>query len=183
MRNRAFWTSLPGILTGIAAVIGASVGLVTAFGPESDASQPAATVPASTTEAFRAAAPVASITEPLHGEAVCHEQTVRGTVSRLPESARLWLVLYAPDIERWYPISRPQPIVRDGASHWSSVAHIGRDARDEGDGYELQVHSADAKASRVFTADARRAAQGRGMTTLPAGAQQLDEIFVRKDAC
>ena len=35
----------------------------------------------------------------------------------------------------------------------------------------------------MFTADARRAAQGAGMTTLPAGAQQLDEIFVRKDAC
>ncbi len=65
MRNQAsFWTSLPGILTGIAAVIAASVGLVKALEPAG--SQPV-TAPARTAESPRAAPASASITLPRQG--------------------------------------------------------------------------------------------------------------------
>lgn len=183
-----FWSSLPGILTGLAGVLAGVVGLLTAFGL-GDSDDPSKSAPS--TPATRAATGPrrstvsASITAPRQGDGICFRQAVRGTAKGVPESSELWVVVYAPDIERFFPADPAKRVIREGKTNWSDVAYVGASPKDDNvdDPYELQIVSASKSASRLFADYVRGPARELGLQTLPSGTERLDKVFVTRDAC
>jgi hypothetical protein len=185
-RETPFWSSLPGILTGLAAVLGATVALLTAFGLTGSGDEPnsassgAAPGPVGATRSTASA----SIAVPRQGEGVCFKQPFRGASKGVAESDDLWIVLYSPDIERFFPGDPAERIIRRDGTRWSGVAVVGKSkGADVGAPYELQIVSASATASRWLADFASGAARDVGLQSLPKGTKTLAKVFVTKDAC
>jgi hypothetical protein len=185
-RERPFWSSLPGILTGLAAVLGAVAALVTAFGltGSGERSQPTSAGPAPRRAGAQRSSASASITVPRQGEGVCFKQPLRGTAKGVAESDELWIVLYSPDIERFFPGDPAERVTRRGSTRWSAVAFFGKSkAADVGASYELQIVSAGTTASRRLADFTSGAARDVGLQSLPSGTRKLADVFVTRSAC
>jgi hypothetical protein len=185
-RERPFWSSLPGILTGLAGFLGAVAALVTAFGltgsDEQSKSSSAGAVQHRAGPQRSIAS--ASIAIPRQGDGVCFKQPLRGTAKGVAESDELWIVLYSPDIERFFPGDPAERVIRRGSTRWSGVAFVGKSkAADVGAPYELQIVSAGETASRQLADFTSGAARDLGLQSLPSGTRKLAGVFVTRDAC
>lgn len=177
-----FWSSVPGILTalagilaGIAAIIAAVVNLLPLLGL--GGSDEGATDQ-------RRSSVSASIAAPRQADKVCFRQDVSGTAKGLPESSELWLVVYTPDIERYFPVGRAARVIRRGKTRWSGVAYMGGSPRREvGDAFELQIVGATQSADRSLDEYEKGPAIELGLPSLPSGTERLDKVFVTRAAC
>jgi hypothetical protein len=185
-RETPFWSSLAGILTGLAGVLGAAVALLAAFGVTGSDDQPNAgrSDAAQDTVGPRRSNASVSVAVPRQGDGVCFKQPLRGTAKGVAESEELWIVLYSPDIERFFPGDPAERVIRQGSTRWSGVAFVGKSkAADVGAPYELQIVSASETASRVLADFTSGAARDVGLQSLPRGTTKLASVFVTKDAC
>jgi len=109
---------------------------------------------------------------------------MRGTAKGVGGSAELWIVVYAPDIERFFPGDPTQKVIRRGETQWSGVAFVGSSKGvGIGDAYQLQIVSAAQAASRSMADFKRGASRDLGLQSLPSGAKVLASRFVTRDAC
>ena len=104
---------------------------------------------------------------------------VEGTIIRLPHGLEVWAVVQ-PDQN---PSYHPQVSVRVGVGGlWRAVCNFGTRAVGSGQSYTLLIVSATKSADQEFRRYlAGASATGyRGMDSLPAGSQELNEIRVRR---
>jgi hypothetical protein len=186
-RETPFWSSLAGILTGLAGVLGATVALLAAFGVtgSDDQTKPGRSDAADGAVGPQPPAVSASITVPRQGDGICFRQPMRGAAKGLAASAELWIVVYAPDIERFFPGDPTEKVIRRGETRWSGVAFVGssRKGAGVGEAYQLQIVSASETASRSLVDFKSGAARDLGLQSLPSGAKVLASRFVTRDAC
>jgi hypothetical protein len=186
-RETPFWSSLAGILTGLAGVLGATVALLAAFGVTGSDDQTKSGRPdaANGSAGPRRSAVSASISVPRQGDGICFRQPMRGTAKGVAGSAELWIVVYAPDIERFFPGDPTEKVSRRGETQWSGVAFVGSNSKGAGVGeaYQLQIVSASEAASRSMADFKSGAARDLGLQSLPSGAKVLASRFVTRDAC
>lgn len=165
--DKSFWVTLPGILTGIAAIITAIGGILLALhaigyfdgsdnptqvNPPSVTPTPEST-PTPTQESETEPTPtptVAStqaeinITYPPDSSKVQMGETIKGTAANIPEGQQLWIVT------RWYDNYYPQNYVdiqSDGS--WELPVQIG-EGDSHGDYYDIMAVLADKNAQNEF---------------------------------
>jgi len=133
-KTGSFWTSIPGICTGIAALLSATAALVTAVvGPAGIAHTVGSAFPGNQPAKHATHQPVKApgpgrveriaISEPGNGADVKYELTVKGTALVNPPN-QLWVLGYAPGVDRWYFPDPPSPPVAPDGS-WSVYSPLG----------------------------------------------------------
>lgn len=161
--DKSFWVTLPGILTGIAAIITAIGGILLALhaiGYFDDSNNIAQETPTSVTptpestltptlEPTPEPTPTQTqaeinITYPLDSTDVQMKETVKGTATNIPEGRQIWIVT------RWYDNYYPQNYVdiqSDGS--WELPVQIG-EGDSHGSTYDIMAVLADKNAQNDF---------------------------------
>lgn len=130
---------------------------------------------------FRPPAPTeVTITYPINLAQAEPIEVVRGTFEGLPEGKAIWIVLFIPDVGRYYPQNRPADI--EAGNRWSSLAYLGVPS-DTGKRFDILAVVADSEAKNAFNAylaNARDRNNWAGLETLPSGATIYARITVTR---
>ncbi len=120
---------------------------------------------------FRPPAPTeVVINYPINLAQANQTEVVRGTFEGLPEGKVIWVVLFIPDVGRYYPQNRPADL--EAGNKWSSLAYLGIPS-DTGKRFDILAVVADSEAQNAFNAylaEARDRNNWAGLETLPPGA-------------
>jgi hypothetical protein len=109
------------------------------------------------------------------------EIEVRGTWSNIDEHDAPRLIVYSPDIRRFYPDA--EPIDQDNDGNWSARVVVGV-ADDVGKMFDLIAITSDASAKKSieqYLAEGARTGDYPGLKQLPAGATRQDTVTVVRE--
>lgn len=177
----AWWKTLPNFMVALAALLGALAAAGIIFPPPAQQPTPVVTpTPVDGGSPAVSSAPhlMVKVTDPIDKSQVVEIQEVRGTSAEVPQGDAVWVVLYPPDANRFYP--QHAAAVVDGNGNWTSKTYFGVHD-DAGKQYDIQAILADEAAQQVFTAyndDANQHDQWPGLVDLPTGAKIYDTITV-----
>jgi hypothetical protein len=118
------------------------------------------------------------ITYPADQARVDQVEIVRGTAQRLPPGQVVWVVVFVPEVGRYYPQDRPADLQAD--NEWSSTAHIGIPS-DTGRRFDVLAVLANAEVQTAFNAylaEAEERGEWAGLEALPAGVVIYDRVTV-----
>lgn len=121
-----------------------------------------------------------TITYPTNLARVDQTEVVLGTFQGLPEGKTIWIVIFIPEVGRYYPQNRPVDL--EAGNKWSSLAYIGVPS-DTGKRFDILAVVVDTGAQNAFNAylaDARDRSDWAGMEALPEGAIIYDRITVTR---
>ncbi len=121
-----------------------------------------------------------AITYPTNLSKVEQTETIRGTVTKLPEEHVIWVVVFIQEVGRYYPQNRPADLEAGG--RWSSLVYIGVPS-DIDKRFDILAVVADTNAQNVFNAylaEARDRSDWAGLEMLPEGAVIYDRITVTR---
>lgn len=116
-----------------------------------------------------------SITYPKDTALVDMQETITGTVNSMREDTHIYLVVYSPQQNRYYPQGNPE-LKDDG--EWSCAVYFGN-AQNSGHAFELRlvaVSASTAKAYQNYLDTCESSQSWPGMAALPDGSQTLHNI-------
>jgi hypothetical protein len=120
------------------------------------------------------------IRSPLDGEKVDKMTTVEGTSQNVPDGLVIWVVVFLPAVQRYYPMNDPAVILVNG--DWKSQAYIGQD-NDSGmkaDIYAVLANRDAQDAFRTYLTNAINLQDYSGMPGFPEGSQVFGNISVTR---
>jgi len=120
------------------------------------------------------------ITYPEKDAVVEQGETVSGKYENIPDVQKLWVVIYIPKVNRYYPQAEPADLQADGT--WSSPATFGGPG-DSGLKFEAIAVLADTSAQKAFTdylATSKARKSYIGMEGLPGGARRQHSVTVTR---
>jgi len=120
------------------------------------------------------------IQKPLDGEKVDKIITVEGTSQNIPEGFVVWVVMFLPGTQRYYPMNDPAVILVNG--DWTSQTYVGQD-NDHGmkaDIYAVLANSDAQDAFKAYLAEAISRNDYPGMPGFPEGAQVYSRVSVTR---
>jgi hypothetical protein len=124
--------------------------------------------------------PSLEITHPSDGSKVQIGVTVRGTSQNMPEGYKIWVIVYCPEVDRYYPQDCAENVQGDGK--WASRALIGVEGEgDVGKEFEIILIFADPTAHDILTQYVEWCtANGSwpGLEELPEGVIVYDSVSV-----
>jgi len=103
----------------------------------------------------------------------------RGTAGHL--KGRLWLVVYSPVAQRYYP--QPGPVAVSRAGKWSGTVYFGTAATHRGEPYILlavQASPAASAAMKHYLAAGNRTGRWPGLAAMPRGSLRLASVHVTR---
>ncbi len=121
-----------------------------------------------------------AITYPTNFAQAEQREVIRGTFEGLPEKTVIWVVLFIPDVGRYYPQNQPADL--EANNRWSSLAYLGVPS-DTGKRFDILAIVADTEAQNAFNAylaDARARNNWAGLEALPQGARIYARITVTR---
>jgi hypothetical protein len=130
-----------------------------------------------TTVSVASPAPHAHLISPANGDRVAIVVKARGTASHL--KGRLWLVVYSPVVQRYYPQTGPVTVSQTGK--WSDTVYFGTVTTHRGEPYTLlavQASPAANAAMKHYLAVGNRTGKWPGMVTMPNGSLWLASVHV-----
>jgi hypothetical protein len=123
--------------------------------------------------------PEVKITYPSNTAAVNIQETVTGTARNVPEGQKLWILVYPPAANKFYPQSQNVNIVSE---EWSTPIGIG--TKDNvGEIFDIVAVLADQKAQEELTNYINTGVKNNswsGMDSIPDGALVYDKITVTR---
>lgn len=119
-----------------------------------------------------------SVKSPVAGGAVDLKTTIEGISQNIPDGSVIWIVIYLPSVNRYYPADKPAVVQKNG--EWASLAQFGLEG-ESGLKADIIVVLADDNVQTAFTAyltAATTTGKYEGMDGLPAGDIVYDRISV-----
>lgn len=118
-----------------------------------------------------------TVKSPREGDKVEHITTIEGTSKNIPNGSAIWVVIFLPVVQRFFPVNDPAVILVNG--DWTAQAYFGRP--DEV-GLEAVIYAVladnDAQAAfRTYLAEAKSKNEFPGLEKMPEGA--LPYVIVR----
>ncbi len=118
-----------------------------------------------------------TVKSPHEGDKVDHITTIEGTSKNIPDGSVIWVVVFLPIVQRYFPVNDPAVVLVNG--DWTAQAYFGRP--DE-IGLEAVIYvvlaNSDAQAVfRSYLAEAKSKNEYPGLERLPDGA---DTYFLVK---
>jgi len=132
-----------------------------------------------TTVSLASPAPYAHVISPANGSKVAMVINARGTASHL--KGRLWLVVYSPVVQRYYPQPGPMTVSRTGK--WSGTVYFGTITTNRGEPYTLLAVQASPGANAAmehYLAVGNRTGSWPGLTAMPSGSVRLASVDVTR---
>ena len=124
----------------------------------------------------------AKIETPLDGGEVGYRISVEGTHRRVPDNMELWLVLYSPDEDLFYP--QPSAIMLLPGGRWYTMATIGEDKSQYiGKTYEMLLLMLPRASAMQLVRQAHEAmARGKGLGTpnIPRNGMVMDRRVITR---
>jgi hypothetical protein len=119
------------------------------------------------------------ITSPLNNGEAGPTQQMTGTAPSISSGQTLWIFVYVPSVQRWYPQTPPVTVENDGS--WTYRPGIGTSA-DNGKIFLLQAVIADSNATTAVNdyLNSGPRTGWPGMRALPAGASIADQVSVTR---
>jgi hypothetical protein len=118
------------------------------------------------------------INSPTNGSTQSYSATVTGTSKNVPNSDKIWLVVYIPKVNRYYPM--PGPAAMDSTGNWYSFATLGGE-NDIGDQFDIIAVVANATAEDGivnYNLNSMKVNNFEGITSLPTGAVEYSRVQV-----
>jgi hypothetical protein len=121
-----------------------------------------------------------TVKSPREGEKVEHITTIEGTSKNIPDGSAIWVVIFLPVVQRFFPVNDPAVVLVNG--NWNAQAYFGRP--DE-IGLEAVIYIvlADSDVQAVFRsylAEAKSKDDYPGMEKMPEGAEPYVLINVTR---
>lgn len=151
--------------------------------PTATLEPPSTIAPISTTEPTLTTIPKPAIDmiEPFEGAKVEHAQMVNGTSEYLPANSVIWIVVYIPSLDRYYP--HKSSVQMEVGGKWASSTYIGQ-PDEVGLKVDLIVVLANQETQQEFKAYITASEENEryeGLAQLPSGAMIYERIaFERK---
>ena len=119
-----------------------------------------------------------AITLPENGSTANHSTTVMGTSQNIPDGHAIWLLVYVPKVQLYYPM--PTPAVVNSVGDWYSFATIGGSS-DIGDEFDIIAVVVNQPAQNTIIDYNINSMKGNffgGIASLPTGAVEYSTVLV-----